>query len=141
MLLTGIYAQLLTAPSVTSVLGAGAADQIFINLALKQAVRPYLVLNRVGAPPAGSTLSGTSDLIDGELQFDAYADTPQIAEQLVHAVRDYFMRTFVSGALPDGTTIQFVDVSADHDEPYEQGGTGYIYRALLRLKAFYIEHL
>lgn len=121
------------------VLASPANLAIFITAAGKQPPRPFLVLNRVDGPPAGATLDGTSDLIDGEIQFDSYADTPQAAETLSHAVRDYLMKTFNAGALPDGTVIQFVDVTADHDEGYEQGGAGYLYRALLRLKAFYTE--
>ena len=141
MLLPGLYAHLLTPPAtaVQAALAAPATGSIFEISAMKNAPRPYLVLNRVSGVPAGSTLDGTSDLIDGEIQFDAYADTPVAAEKLSHAVRDYFMRTFVAGELPDGTNIQFVDVTADHDEGYEQGGAGFIYRALLRLQAFYTE--
>ena len=141
MLLPGLYQQFLlpAALSVQNALAQPPAQSIFINSAGKNPPRPFLVMNRVSAPPAGSTLDGISDLIEGEIQFDAYADTPQAAETLAHAVRDYCMKTFVSGALPEGTTIQFVDVTMDHDEPYEEGGIGYLYRSLLRLKAFYIE--
>lgn len=141
MLLPGLYDQLLlpAAIAVQNALAKPPGQSIFINSALKNPPRPFLVLNRVGAPPAGSTLDGISDLIEGEIQFDAYADTPQPAETLSHVVRDYCMKTFVSGALPDGTTIQFVDVIMDHDEPYEAGGVGYLFRCLLRLKAFYTE--
>lgn len=142
MLLPGIYNQLLlpAALAVQKALGNSPANAMFVQAATtKNPPRPFLVMNRVGAPPAASTLDGISDLVDGEIQFDAYADTPQQAETLSHSVRDYCMKTFVSGALPDGTTIQFVDVTADHDEPFEEGGTGYLYRALLRLHAFYTE--
>jgi len=139
MILTGIYKQLLLSTAVTAQLAAPPAQSIFKNVAVKQAARPYLVLNRVAAPPAESTLDGISALIDGEIQFDAYADSQDAANALAHAVRDYLMNTFNAGALPDGTTIQFVDVPMDHDEPYEQGGAGYIFRSLLRLKAFYTE--
>lgn len=142
MLLPGLYSLLSSSPSAAAVqalLGAPATGSVFIVAAIKQANRPFLVLNRVGAPPAASTLDGISQLIDGEIQFDSYADTPQQAQQLSLAVRDYLMTTFNAGALPDGTTIQFVDVTADHDEGREEGGIGYLYRSLLRLKALYTE--
>jgi len=141
MLLPGLFSQL-TSPAAIAVQKALASPPelaVFITAATKQPPRPFLVMNRVGAPPAGATQDGISQLIDGEVQFDSYADTPQAAETLSHAVRDYLMTTFNAGALPDGTTIQFVDVTMDHDEPYEEGGMGYLYRALLRLKAFYTE--
>lgn len=141
MLLPGLYEHLLSAPAaaVQAALAAPASGAIFEISAMKGAPRPFLVLNRISAPPAGATLDGTSDLIDGEIQFDAYADTPAAAEKLAHAVRDFYMRTFVVGQLPDGTNIQFIDVTADHDEGYEPGGSGFLYRALLRLQAFYTE--
>jgi hypothetical protein len=142
MLLPGLYKQLTTAPAAAAVqklLAQPVAGSIFINAAVKQPPRPHLVLNLVSAPPAGSTLDGVSDLIDGEIQFDSYADTPQLARQLSLAVRDYWLKTFGAGQLPDGTNIQFVDVTVDHDEPREQGGGGYLDRSLLRLRSFYTE--
>jgi hypothetical protein len=142
MLLPGLNSQLATVTAVTSLLGAPppqAKANIFISVAIKQVNRPFLVMNLVSGPPAEATLDGISALIDGEIQFDSYADTPQQAQQLSRATRDYLMKTFNAGALPDGTTIQFVDVTMDHDEPYEQGGIGYLYRRLLRLKALYTE--
>ncbi len=141
MILPGIYSQMLKATPITTLLGAGAQNQIFIGVAMKQAARPYVVLNRTGSLPAGQTLDGISALQDGEIQLDTYADKPQDAQLLSATIRDYFLNTFNAGALPDGTTIQFVEVAMDHDEPYEQGGVGYLYRALLRLKVFYTESL
>jgi hypothetical protein len=141
MLLPGLYAQLLDASAATvqAALAKPAADAIFIHLATKGCARPYLVLNVVGGPPAGATLDGISVLKDGEVQLDAYADTPQAARTLSNAVRTYLMTTFNNGVLPDGTQIQFVDVTIDEDQPYEEGGSGYLYRTLLRLHAFYTE--
>jgi hypothetical protein len=139
MLLPGIYTELIAVPAVQALLASPAKGAVFINVATKQAVTPFLVMNLVAGPPAEATLDGISDLIEGELQFDSYADTPQAARKLSRSVRDFLMTTLNGGALPDGTRIQFVDVTMDHDEPYEQGGTGYIYRSLLRLKALYTE--
>lgn len=148
MLLQGLYRELISssAGAVTSILAVPAAGSIAINAATKQqsALSCYLVLNLVGAPPAETTLDGISDLIEGEIQFDSYASMsgaadPITARKLSNAVRDYFLKTLVSGALPDGTTISFVAVTMDHDEPYELGGSGFSARCLLRLKAFYTE--
>jgi len=142
MLLKGIYSQLTTgnsAAAVQALLNSPAAESVFINVALKQSAPSYLVLNRVSAPPAGQTLDGASQLIDGEIQFDSYANDQPTAQRLSRTVRDYFMQTFSGGELPDGTTIQFVEVTLDQDMPYEEGGTGYLYRALLRLQALYTE--
>jgi hypothetical protein len=140
MLLPGLYQQLQISATVKAALGAAAADSIFIDLAQKQAPRPHLVMTLVSGPPAEASLDGIAQLMEGEIQFDSYADKPQDARTLSNAVRDYLMTTFNAGALPDGTTIQFVDVTVDHNEQYELGGVGYLYRVLLRLKAFYTEH-
>jgi hypothetical protein len=143
MILTGLCSQLLTAAPVTALLtspGQTAKNSIFMNVATKQPPTSFLVLNIVAAPPAQATLDGISKLIEGEIQFDSYSSTPQAARLLSQTVRDYLMTTFNAGALPDGTAVQFVEVTLDHDEPYEQGGAGYLYRSLLRLKAFYTEN-
>jgi len=139
MLLPGLYQELIAASLVTAQLASPASGSVFINTAIKQANRPFLVMNLVSAPPAGSTLDGISALIEGEIQFDSYADTPQAARALSQAVKSFLMGSFLGGTLPDGSTIQFVDVTMDHDEAYEQGGVAYLYRCLLRLKAFYSE--
>lgn len=143
MILQGLYKQLLLAVPVTSLLGgaATAAGSIYENVAIEQPPASFIVLNRAEAPPAGATLDGISDLIEGELQFDSYAPNSAAAKKLSLAVRDYLMKTFNAGALPEGSTVQFVDVTMDHDEPYELGGAGLISRAMLRLKAFYTESL
>lgn len=142
--LLGLAKQIAATPAITSLLApAGsprpsAADNgIFISLALKQAQRPYLVLHTVSAPPAAGTLDGITALVDGEIQLDSYGDDPVSARQLSTALKKTFAN--FSGALPDGTTVQFTDVTMDVDEPYEQGGGGYLYRSLLRLRAFYTE--
>jgi hypothetical protein len=139
MLLPGLYSALIAATPVSSLLAAPAKGSVFINVAVKQTGRPFLVMNLVAGPPAQASLDGITGLVEGEIQFDSYADTPQQARQVSRAVRDFLMTTFNAGALPDGTVIQFVDVTLDHDEPFEQGGVAYLYRSLLRLKAFYTE--
>ncbi len=142
MLLQGLYKEMTSGTASAAVQRALASPptlSVFEIAAGKQPSRPFLVVNRVSAPPAGETLDGISDLVDGEIQFDSYADTPDAAALLSRAVRDFWLKTFVSGALPDGTTITFVGVTADHDEGYEEGGTGYLYRHLLRLHSFYTE--
>jgi hypothetical protein len=142
MLLQGLYTFLATdgsAAAVQAALAQPPKSAIFETAAIKQPPRPFLVLNLVAGPPAGQTLDGISDLIDGEIQFDSYADTPDAARKLSQVVRNFLMKSFNGGTLPEGTRIQFVEVTMDHDEGYELGGIGYLYRSLLRLKAFYTE--
>ena len=138
MLLQGLYKQLIAQSAITALLNSPTSS-VFINVAMKGAPPAFLVLNLTAAPPAGSTFSGVSTLIDGEIQIDSYAADQVSARLLANTVRAYLMQSFVGGTLPDGTTIQFVDVTLDQDDPYEIGGQGYIYRCVQRYQAFYDE--
>lgn len=136
-LYNGLYQQLQTATAVTSLLGAQAKQAIFDGAAAKQPPNRFVVINALNAPPAAQTLDGVSDLIDGEIQFDAYAENQQTAQKLGRAVRDFFKGW--GGPLPDGTTIQFTEITIDRNAGFEQGAAGYTYRRLLRMKAMYTE--
>ena len=137
----GLYAQLLATPAVTAILAAPQPDTpytgIYFSVAAKGAPAPYVVMHVSEAPPAEASLDGQSELIDGEIQFDSYAADGVTARKLSRAIRDA-LKNF-SGALPDGTTIQFVAVTMDLDDPFEIGGQGYVERSVLRLKALYTE--
>lgn len=142
MLLPGLYGLLSQISAVTSLLGKPPANSqdgppIFFAAAPKQPLTPFLVLHKINTPPAGETLDGVSDLIDGELQVDSYANDQITAQRLARAVRDALKN--YGGALPDGTTIQFTSVTAELDDSYEVGGQGYLFRSLVRLKAMYTE--
>jgi Protein of unknown function (DUF3168) len=117
--------------------GATPQYSVYFSLAEKQAPRPFVVMHLIEGLPAGETLDGVSELTDGEFQFDCYADDQVAARALSQAVRDA-LKNF-AGALNDGTTIQFYSVALDADDPYELGGGGYVYRSVLRLRAFYTE--
>ena len=134
----GLFQQLAAAPTVQTALGAAAAKTaIFFGAASKEPPARFIVINRIDAPPAGQTLDGPSDLIDAELQFDAYAENQLAAHALARAVRDLLKG--YGGSLPDGTTIQFTEITGDRDAGYEVGAEGYVFRALLRMRAMYTE--
>jgi hypothetical protein len=142
MLFSGLYAQIAKIPAVTSLLGAVSTQQgggyaIYNGRADKTPAIPFLVLHKIDALPAGQTLSGPSALIDGEIQFDAWAGDLITAQKLTLALLNYFAGS--SLALPDGTTIQFTEVTAHMDGEYEEGGEGYLFRSILRLAAMYAE--
>jgi hypothetical protein len=140
MLLQGLYGLLAKTVAVTSLLGKPTGQDgppIYFGEAPKQPVVPFLVIHRITTLPAGETLDGVSDLIDGEIQFDSRAADQPAAQKLSRAVRDTLKN--YGGALPDNTTIQFTEVAADFDDGFELGGQGYLFRCILRLKAFYTE--
>jgi hypothetical protein len=117
--------------------GATPQYSFYFSLAQKEAPRPFVVMHVLDAPPAEHSGDGPSSLIDGEFQFDSYGDDQVAARKLSQAVRDALKQ--LQTALNDGTTIQFYKVSMDVDDPYELGGGGYVYRSVLRLRAFYTE--
>jgi hypothetical protein len=142
MIDSGLYVMLTTAPSLVALLVANqnvppATERVFFSLAKKQAARPYIVLHILNAPPAETSLDGSSQLIGGEFQFDSYADDQLTARKVSRAVRDVLKD--YSGPLSDGTIIQFTQIVMDFDDPYEEGGVGYMFRSVLRMKGFYTE--
>jgi Protein of unknown function (DUF3168) len=138
MILNGLYRFLTTSAVISPLLAAPASNSVVFSVAQKQPGRPFVVLHVVNAAPAEKTQDGSSALIEGELQFDSYADNQLMARGLSQAIRDNLVD--FTGPLPDGTILQFAEVSADFDDPYELGGGGYIHRAVLRLKALYTEN-
>ena len=142
MISQGLYGLLAQAAAVTGLLGKPPANSqdgppIFFASAGKQPPTPFLVMHRLEGAPAGQTLDGMSDLIEGEFQFDSYANDLPTAQKISRAVRDALKA--YSGALADGSSIQFTEVVADFDDGFELGDSGYLYRAVLRLKAMYTE--
>ncbi len=117
--------------------GATPQYSVYFSLATKLAPRPYLVMHLLDGTPAEQAMTGASPLSDGEIQFDSYADDLLTARKLSQAVREA-LKNF-AGALNDGTTIQFYEVSLDMDDAYDLGGGSYIFRCVLRLRAFYTE--
>ncbi len=142
MIVAGLTAYLASVSAVASLLGKptqqqGGGSAIYPTAAPETAPAPYLVIHRINTPPAGQTMDGASALKDGELQFDSYANDALTAQKLSRTVCNTLEN--YGGGLPDGSTIQFVEVTADMDAGFEQGGTGYLFRSILRLAAFYTE--
>jgi len=139
MILSGIRSRLAADSGVSALV---AANRIFIGMAARQVARPYVVLHGINLPPAETTLDGSSALRDGEFQFDSYADNAVDARKLsnlVQAALEDFGGTLDDGSPPDGSTIQFVGVTADGDDSFEVAGSSFIYRTFFRIKAFYTE--
>lgn len=129
----GVQALLSKLPPI----GGVAQFPVYFSRADKQPPTNYLVIHTVDAPPAAHSQDGPSALSDGEFQFDSCAPDQPTAQQLSNAVKAALAN--LSTALNEGTTIQFYQVVMDVDEPYELGGGGYVFRRLLRLRAFYTE--
>jgi hypothetical protein len=141
MVASGLYELLAGTPAVADLLGdvpeavGGAA--IYLSVAPKTPPVPFLIIHKLPSEPAGQTLDGVSNLTDGEFQFDSYGAEATDAQFLSGTVKA-FLQNF-GGTLGDGTGVQFVEVTADFDNGYELGAYGYLFRCVLRLKAFYTE--
>jgi hypothetical protein len=152
MIKSGIYTKLINAPSIQALLPSDtssppnslASQCVHFTRAPKKPLTPYIVVHLPDVPPAEATLDGVTEQILGMIQFDCYADDDKsngngalVANQLSIAVRD-LLKNF-SGTLSDGTVISFCDVLAHFDDGYEEGGTSFLFRWVLRLQAFYTE--
>jgi hypothetical protein len=138
MLMANAAVSALLSPPANSPAATIAKDgAVFFGSAGKQPPARFVVINLPKATPAATTLSGSSALIDGEIQFDSYGETELASHELSRAVKETFLDW--GGTLSDDTTIQFIEVTADHDAGYEVGAEGYVYRMMLRMQAFYTE--
>ena len=145
MILSGLYAQLASQSGLAALLGPGAytsapsqiVNAFFFGAASKQPPQRFIVINVLDASPVATTLDLTTALKDGELQFDSYAENQLVARKISQTIRDLLV-DFI-GTLPDGTTITFTENTVDRDLGYEIGADNYVFRALLRLRAFYTE--
>jgi hypothetical protein len=134
----GLFTLLAGTAAVSGKLGDSTGENsLFQSAANKGAQAPYVVLHLVDVPPAAHSQDGPSGLQNGEIQFDSYAADAPTARALSQSVRDT-LKNF-SGALSEGTQIEFYEVTMDSDEGYEQGGSGYVFKSLLRLRAFFTE--
>lgn len=166
MIQSGLYNKLASDPSIQALLPSDSSVSPQISLAYKciHFVRapkqptqkpqsgttlinliPYIVIHLPNTPPAEETLQGVTDLRDDEIQFDTYANDVNgalTARQLANAIRELFLPDGgpnFSGPLSDGTTITFYSVMADFDDNYEVGGVGFLFRSVLKVKAFVLE--
>ena len=145
MIVSGLYSSICNAPSLIALLGPPSstannqpiANSVFFGNAPKTPPKRFLILNIIDELPAGQTLDGPSALIDGELQFDAYSESQLTSQKITKAVLLLFKNW--AGALSDGSTIQFTEITMHRDAPYELGGEGYLYRSTLRMRAMFTE--
>jgi hypothetical protein len=147
-ILPALYLQLALQTAIQQLIGPGAyagapaniVGAFFFGAAPKQPPARFIVINVLDGPPAATTLDLTTALKDGEFQFDSYA-APEfggqlVARQISETIRDLLI-DLVSVALPNGVTITFTENTVDRDFGYEIGGESYVFRSLLRMRAFY----
>jgi hypothetical protein len=134
VILSAVRKKLIAASTLTDVV---PANRLFIEMAGRETPRPYGVIHGINLPPAETTQDGSSALCDGLFQFDWYADTSVDAAN-VAAIAQKVLQDF-GGALPDGSTIQFVETVAKGNDQFQVAGTSFIFRSFFRMTAFYTE--
>lgn len=132
MIEKGLYELLTQDTGVSTLVGS----RVFYILAPKGSPVPFIVVSRV-VTNDGYAMSGHIDLMEGLFQFDCYAADFYTSRGISAAVRallkDY------RGTLSDGTTISASLIDKDWDMPYEEGGKGFVYRALLSFRFHYYD--
>jgi Protein of unknown function (DUF3168) len=128
----GLYALLTQDPGVSALV----STSVYWILAPKGASLPYVVLNRVATNDVYDE-DGASGFRNALFQIDCYATSFYPARAISLAVRT--LLESYRGNLPDvnATPVSAVITEKDWDMPFEEGGKGFVYRALL---AFRIHH-
>jgi len=117
---------------VTTTNGAG----VYWVLMPKGAAVPCIVLSRTATADT-LTMQGATPLRGALLQLDCYGGTYYSARALSTAVRQV-IESF-TGTLPDGTLVQGALITKDWDMPFQEGALGFVYRAMLEFRVWYVE--
>ena len=128
----GLYTLLTQDPGVSALVG----NKVYWILAPKGAVLPYIVVGRVATGDT-YTMDGATGLRDGLFQIDCYATTFYASRQIALAAR--VLLESYTGNLPDvnATPVTAVFTEKDFDFPYEEGGLGFVFRALLQFRIWH----
>jgi hypothetical protein len=125
----GLYTMLTQDPGVSALVGTSA----FWILAPKGTTLPYIVLGRVATKDIYDE-TGATGFRNALFQVDCYATTFYAARAISTAVRT--LLESYTGNLPDinETAVSAVFTEKDWDMPYEEGGKGFVFRALLEFR-------
>ena len=117
---------------VTTTNGAG----VYWVLMPKGAAVPCIVLSRTATQDT-LTMQGATPLRGALIQLDCYASTYYAARSLADAARK-LIESF-KGTLADGTVMDGALITKDWDMPFEEGALGFVYRAMLEFRVWYVE--
>lgn len=131
MLEVGLYQQMKADTGVSGFV----SGRIFSTLMPKNPTYPVIVYNTVTTTDLGYHSQGASGLRMKRIQFDAYAKDHYTTISVCDALRTLFQS--FRGVLNDGTNVQGCIVQGEMDFPYEEGGTGYIFRHMVEIDVIY----
>ena len=119
MLLDGIISYLESKTAITSLVTGG----IYRSVLPRGYVLPAVCVHRYGGAQ-DFDYSGPQGVLESQIQFDCYAATADIAEQINAAIKLLFVgsktvpATPYTGTLPDGTIVQGVFFEREMDMPF-----------------------
>jgi hypothetical protein len=117
---------------------AQVASRVYWILPPKGATLPYLVLSR-SATTDTYNFQGATGLRDGLFQIDVYASDYYSARSISQVVRQ-LLESYIGNMLDTNATAVIGSmVEKDWDMPFEEGGTGFVYRCLLEISIHYYD--
>jgi hypothetical protein len=130
----GLYELLTNDAGVSALVGSS----VYFILAPKGTTLPFIVISRV-ATNDSYDMVGATGFRGGLFQFDCYATDFYSSRAISLAVRR--LLESYQGNLPDAdaTPVSAVLTEKDWDMPYEEGGKGFVYRALLEFRIFFYD--
>lgn len=103
----------------------------------KGASVPCVVLSRTATTDTYA-MQGSLKYRGALFQADCYGASYYSSRALADAVRG-ILNSLINSTLPDGTVTSGAQITKDWDMPYEEGGLGFVYRALLEFRVWYRE--
>lgn len=133
MIEQGLYQLITETSSITSLVNG-----VYWVLAAGKAAVPYIVLSRVATGDT-YTMAGATGFRDSVWQVDCYATDFYTSRRIAHAVR--MLLESYTGTLPDtdATIVDAVFTEKDWDMPYEEGTKGFVFRAMLEFRIWYMD--
>lgn len=115
---------------------ANGIARAFWVLAPQGTVAPFLVFSRVGTVDQYA-MAGTTGLREGMFQISCYASSFLSSRTIAKTVRQ-LLENF-KGTLPDtdATVVKAVFTDKDFDQKYEEGGSSFIFQAILQFKVWF----
>lgn len=104
----------------------------------QQVSLPYLVLSRVATGDT-YTMQGPIPTRDAVFQVDCYDTAYYDSRAISKAVRKVLQSYKGTLSDSDATVVQAVFTEKDWDMPYEEGAKGFVFRALLEFRVWYVE--
>jgi hypothetical protein len=134
MIEKGLFQLIQSDANVATIVTTTSGNGVYWILMPKGASVPCIILSRIATDDTYA-MSGSMQFRGALFEFDCYAASFYDSRSLGDIVR-HLLEPFI-GTLPDGTVVSGIQVTKDWDMPYEEGGKGFVYRALIECRVWY----